>query len=197
MKRFLILVALALLAVGAYAADLDTRGLTAEQVRAIQAQIAQQTVQNAKGGDVNATLSLASTWGSQAAVAAEGFAKALGIAARELGVTVNDFLGTPAGKLTAAVIIWKVAGATIVSMLYGSLVLVLGCTIAWQLARSIGTEKWELVPYSRLWGLWSGQRRKRVLRPYKDYSEGEAFMTFVCVGLAAASMLAAGLLIRL
>lgn len=35
------------------------------------------------------------------------FAKAIGVAAKEFGVAVNEFLGTPAGKLTAAIIVWK------------------------------------------------------------------------------------------
>lgn len=41
------------------------------------------------------------------------FAKAIGVAAREFGVAVNDFLATPAGKLTSAIIIWKVLEGTI------------------------------------------------------------------------------------
>lgn len=38
------------------------------------------------------------------------FAQAIGIAAEELNVAVNEFLGTTAGKLTAFVIFWQVLG---------------------------------------------------------------------------------------
>lgn len=40
-------------------------------------------------------------------------ARALGVAAQELGVAVNDFLKSPAGLLTAGVIIFKVFGPLI------------------------------------------------------------------------------------
>lgn len=188
MKRYLFLVAM-LFAVSAYA--IDTKGLTPEQVANIEAAVAQ-----AKQANTGTTLTLASEWGQQAATAAEGFAKALGIAAREIGVTVNEFISTPAGKLTAALIVWKVAGATLISMAYGVVVLVIGLWAAWLLARHIATDRYESVPYSRLWGLWSGERKVRVYRPFSKYSDGESFMTIIAVGMAAATMLIAGALIQ-
>lgn len=52
------------------------------------------------------------------AEAAKAFAEALGVAAKELGIAVNEFLGTTAGKLTAAMILWKVLGAQLLSISY-------------------------------------------------------------------------------
>ena len=53
------------------------------------------------------------------ALAAEGFAKALGIAAKEMGVAVNDFITTPAGILTAGIIVYKIFGDDIREILVG------------------------------------------------------------------------------
>lgn len=47
---------------------------------------------------------------------AKGFAEALGVAAKEMGIAVNDFLGSPAGVLTAILIMWKVMGNVFVGM---------------------------------------------------------------------------------
>jgi hypothetical protein len=56
-----------------------------------------------------------SEWGT----VAKDFAAAIGIAAKELGIAANDFLDSPAGTLTAAVILWHVAGATIWKLVVG------------------------------------------------------------------------------
>ncbi|WBU76766.1 hypothetical protein JAVIER_169 [Vibrio phage Javier] len=40
------------------------------------------------------------------------FAKAIGVAAKEVGVATNEFLGTPAGKFTATIIAWKIFNGT-------------------------------------------------------------------------------------
>lgn len=40
------------------------------------------------------------------------FAKAIGVAAKEVGVATNEFLSTPAGKFTAVIIAWKVFDGT-------------------------------------------------------------------------------------
>lgn len=53
------------------------------------------------------------------------FAKALGIAAKELGIAVNDFVGTTAGKLTIAFIAYQLFGATLSYVLFGGLSLIL------------------------------------------------------------------------
>ena len=186
-----ILLFFVLAVLGASAFALDTNGLTPEQIAAVQ-----KSIDAAKQANTGTTLSMASEWGAQAATAAEGFAKALGIAAREIGVTVNEFISTPAGKLTAALIVWKVAGATLVSMVYGMVVLVVGLYATWLLAQHIATEKYVSAPYSRFWGLWAGERKVRVYRPFSDYSEGDCIMTIISLVLAALTMFVAGALIR-
>lgn len=56
---------------------------------------------------------------SKYGVVAQEWAKALGLAAKELGIAVDEFLDTDAGKLTAAVIIWQVAGEKILDIAIG------------------------------------------------------------------------------
>ena len=80
---------------------LDTSGLSDAQVAELKAHAAKvvaEAANQAAGNSISsvvanpgAAVTLAATWGQQAASAAEGFAKALGIAAKELGITVNDF----------------------------------------------------------------------------------------------------------
>ena len=41
---------------------------------------------------------------------AKGVAEAIGIAAREVGVAVDEFVKTDTGKMTVALIVWHVAG---------------------------------------------------------------------------------------
>ncbi len=66
------------------------------------------------GVDVNNPEKL-SQWG----VVAQEWAKALGVAANELGLAADSFLDTDAGKLTAAIIIWHVLGETLLGFVVG------------------------------------------------------------------------------
>jgi hypothetical protein len=87
-----------------------------------------------------------SEWG----VVAQEWAKALGLAAKELGLAVDGFLDTDAGKLTAVVIIWHVMGEQIVGMAFGIPLLIATIVIGLKLAR-----RWRIkqVEYGepRLW----------------------------------------------
>lgn len=58
---------------------------------------------------------------SEWAKISQEFAKALGIAAKEVGSSVNEFLATPAGILLAATLIWMVLGKSILGIGVGFL----------------------------------------------------------------------------
>jgi len=58
---------------------------------------------------------------SEWAQISQEFAKALGIAAKEVGISVNEFLASPAGILTAIVLIWISIGKSVVAVLVGAL----------------------------------------------------------------------------
>lgn len=60
------------------------------------------------------------------------FAKALGVAARELGIAANDFLKTPAGMMTAGVVVFQYMGGPIIHVTFGLIILIIGFgTLFW------------------------------------------------------------------
>ena len=137
---------------------------------------------------------MASTWGTQAAAAAEGFARALAIAAKELGVTINDFLNTPAGKLTAMLIIWKVAGTAIMHALYGLFFVTVGLTITRMIYMRLFTDRYEKVTYERFFGAWKGERMVRVPKSFKDLNkDGEWLAVWMMLGIAGATVIFGGM----
>ena len=182
---------------------LDTSGLSDAQVAELKAHAAKvvaEAANQAAGNSISsvvanpgAAVTLAATWGQQAASAAEGFAKALGIAAKELGITVNDFLHTDAGKLTAALIIWKVAGTTIVHMLYGMLFITVGLSIVRVVYMRLFTKGYEKVEYSRFGGFFKGTKLIRVPKSFHDLdNDGEWLAFWVMIALTIGVLLIGG-----
>lgn len=183
-------------ALGAHAtqATIDVSGLSEAAVAELKAAAAAKVAETAKAADgsiitsnPSATMTLAATWGTQAAEAAKGFASALSIAAKELGVTINDFLHTDAGRLTAALIIWKVAGATIIHTLYGMVFALVGMVITRVIYVKLFTKEYVKVEYSRFGGFFKGTKMVRVPKGFHDLeNDGEwlAFwiMLIVCIG---------------
>lgn len=102
---------------------IDTSGLTAAQVAQIKAQAAQMAASAATGktDEVSDKLSMAASWGQQAATAAEGFARAIGIAARELNIEINKFADTPVGKMTIFFIAMKVFGFGVLNFIVATI----------------------------------------------------------------------------
>jgi len=200
-NRMIAILVLSAASVGATASsvNIDTSGLSEAQVaelKAIAAKKVAETSANAakstEGGTtekMTAGVTLAATWGTQAAAAAEGFSRAISIAARELGVTVNDFLHTDAGKLTALLIIWKVAGATAVKMLYGMLFVTIGLTVARMLWIRLFTHEYKEVTYSRFFGTFTGTKLVRVPKNISQLSsDGEWLALWMIVIIIIASV---------
>jgi hypothetical protein len=185
-RKFIVASALALCAATSFASTviLDTNGLSDAQILELKAHAA-KIVADAANQPVtpsvstpSAALTIAATWGQQAAAAAEGFAKALGIAAKELGVTVNDFLHTDAGKLTAILIIWKVAGATIIHMLIGLFVIMIGLIMTRVIYTGLFTKGYEKVEYSRFGGLFKGTKMVRIPKGFHDLENDGEWLAF-------------------
>lgn len=65
----------------------------------------------------------------------ERFGKMIGSAAREVGVAANEFLNTPVGKLTAAVIVYQYVGGSLIHIGAGVLILIMGVAIISYLGR--------------------------------------------------------------
>lgn len=97
-----------------------------------------------------------SAWGT----VAKDFAEAIGIAAKELGIAVNDFFQSDAGMFFALLIFWKIAGASILSSLITLLVFTT-LIVVWVKALNKITEretKYEYKPV--LWGMFN---RKQIV----------------------------------
>ncbi len=191
MKKILVglVLSLAAFAASADTTAIDTSGLSAAQIAEIKSIAASKAADAAKVKAVNegtailpkdpgTMATLAATWGQQAASAAEGFAHALAIAAKELGITINEFLATPAGKLTAALIIWKVAGASIIHALYGCLFLTVGLSVSRMIYMRLFTSGYEKVEYKRFGGLWSGTKLVRVPKSIQDLDNDGEWLAF-------------------
>lgn len=137
-------------------------------------------------------LTNASTWGTQLATAAKGFSEALGIAAHELNINVNDFLNTPAGKLTAVIIIWKVIGASALHFLAGCLIICMSLLFSRIFYIRLFTKDTTLVESTYLWGLYKTTKQVRTMKSMSDLrGEGEWFAFWivsaaVCLGVAIA-----------
>jgi hypothetical protein len=56
-------------------------------------------------------------------------------AAKEVGVTVNDFANTPVGQLTTILIVWHMIGATLIHVFGGLLIWLVGFTTIWFMIR--------------------------------------------------------------
>lgn len=128
-KLLLILSMMALTACCAKAnaeVTINTSGLTEAQ----KAQLVQQAEQmkQAEKGDIIST-STVEKWANFTEV----FGKAISTTAKEIGVQANEFVTTPVGKMTAAVIIYRYVGKDLISAVIHIIsgLLVIGIGIYW------------------------------------------------------------------
>ena len=90
-------------------------GLTAAQVQQLKTNCEKMkldTVSSVPEQASSVTPKKLSEW----AQASKGFADAIGIAAKEMGIAVNDFIKSPAGMITVLIILWKVMGSFFVGL---------------------------------------------------------------------------------
>lgn len=116
---------------------------------------------------------------------AEGFANAMGAAAKQLNISVNEFITTPAGLITVGVILWKVIGASVLKLIAMYLVFRLVLAIIRGIWK-IGTKE---VSSKFMW--WSWTSNKPVYSTWADATEmmcGFSFLLIV-VGLVLETVL--------
>lgn len=111
---------------------------------------------------------------SQWGVIAQEWAKALGIAAKELGIAVDGFLDTDAGKLTAFVIVWQFLGDTIMGVALGVPLFITILIIGLRVARSIRVKNIQYGDRN-----WIGVRRIESVEYYEHMSETRGTMTIL------------------
>lgn len=190
--------ALALLTLTASAAEIDTRNLSDAQVAELKAMAAKASADNEKqkaGATVTPgnALSTAATWGKQASEAAEGFGRAFTTAARELGITVNEFLATDAGKLTAALIIWKVVGGSMLKLVFILFMWTVGGIAIRIIYKRLFTGGFKESTYSHFGGAFTGTKLVSTPRSIKDLNtDGEWLALWIMIIVAALMVLITG-----
>lgn len=141
MKKLLLILASTLLMASASAAPIDDSKLNDEQKAQVQKMITELEAKQADSKNISATArEETEKWvelGGNMGKAAVG-------AARELGVAANEFVGTPLGKITMAVVVYKVIGADVIGMFVGFGILVFFFGIAIALLRA---KKYKNVEY--------------------------------------------------
>lgn len=166
MKRFMIAIMLTLgMSVTAFGANagcnIPTEGLSAEVVKQMFDLCIKDKEKQESEKVVSPTESLKNL-GEFATISKE-FASSLGIAAKELGIAANDFLASPAGVLTAVVIIWKVFAMNILGLFF-----ILSVMAIWMyMLRAVMTEKME----TRMVKGWGKEEREKDVRVYVNFDK--------------------------
>ncbi|MCK4826747.1 hypothetical protein KA005_64015 [bacterium] len=117
-------------------------------------------------------------WG----LVAKQFAEAIGIAASELGVAVNEFIKTPAGIMVIVGIFWTIMGASVVSFLVGVVLETLTIVFCYYSIKRMMTKNIEYKYDHRpiLWGF--GNKKYVVEKKETEWGDADFFMAaFFCV----------------
>ena len=154
MKKIIAMLALvaSFNAVAANSTSVDLSKLSPEQ----QAQITKQVEEMTKDpANISASVRKeAEAWGELGA----NMGKAMVGAAREVGVAANEFGQTSLGKIVVAIVTYKVVGQEILGVIFGSLILVFGYSLAiWVFT----TRRWSKVKYEYepvMWGMFKRAR---------------------------------------
>lgn len=104
-------------------------------------------------------------------------AGAVGLAARELGLAINEFLWTPAGILTMAVIIGKLFGLQLLGLVF---CICIGWA-AYSIARRALTSHYEQVTVVWLWGLRTTTKQIPRFTPWKELHENQGATLVITV----------------
>ncbi len=118
MKRLILALILMFSVFAVNAETVVVNGLTPEQIAQVQLTVAQQKAANDKGSSnvvASVTPDSVQKWAD--------LGKAVGVGlvatAKELGMAANDLLKTDVGKIAMALIIWNIAGKSLVGVIFG------------------------------------------------------------------------------
>lgn len=180
MKNILIgIVLFFAMAANTYACEIRGTGLPAAAIAELKVACEQAKLNNIQAKGSNTVSSVAANMPSAEQLSEIGnvskeIAKAIGIAAKELGVAVNDFLTTPAGILIAFGVFWKVFLVESVGLLLLFL-LITGCM--WMYRKCL-IDGYEIKERSVLWGLYKYQKHVPVYGTISRISSPEGTMIF-------------------
>ena len=150
----------------------DLTNLTPAQAAEIQKQIAEME-KNPTNVSQNVRKE-AEAWGELGA----NMGKAMIGAAKEFGVAANDFAGTGLGKITVAIVAYKIIGQDLLQIFAGILVLVFGNIISMYCMTHLAWKKtYEVKP------ILGGLINKRYLIERTEHSSSGEIKFFSMVGL--------------
>jgi len=131
MKKLLLIIAsIACMGCATAQESVDVSKLTAEQKATLQ-----KTAEQMQGQPANIS-AVAREETEKWAELGGNMGKAAVGAAKELGIAANEFVGTPLGKVTMAVVIYKVIGKDVIGFFVGGGVLIFFCTVGVILLRT-------------------------------------------------------------
>lgn len=166
MKKVIAILALCV-ATGAFAGVASQNGAYIDTSKLSKAQIAELAAKAEEMGattpvNVSATVRQeAEAWGTLGA----NMGKAMVGAAREVGVASNEFANTSLGKVVVGIVAYKVVGKDILGVIFGSMILVIGYSLAiWMMT----TRRWSDVTYEYEPVLWGMYKRQRVVKSHTD-----------------------------
>lgn len=172
MKKFLALLVLSLCMLDVVHAatyqdpnKVDISGLSEEDKQKIAAQIeASKKVEKTPENISTTARKEAQAWGELGA----NMGKALVGGAKEIGMAANDFASTPLGKVTVAIVTYKLIGRDIIKFFIGTAILIVGYTVGIKLLFKFKhATNFEYHP--RLWGLYN----KKVVTKYETIEADE------------------------
>ena len=166
MKKVIAILAL-WVATSAFAGVASQNGAYIDTSKLSKAQIAELAAKAEEMGattpvNVSATVRQeAEAWGTLGA----NMGKAMVGAAREVGVASNEFANTSLGKVVVGIVAYKVVGKDILGVIFGSMILVIGYSLAiWMMT----TRRWSDVTYEYEPVLWGMYKRQRVVKSHTD-----------------------------
>lgn len=114
---------------------------------------------------------------------AENLATALGAAARELGIAVNEFVHTPVGFLTMALVVWHFLGGTIIHFVGGIMVLLVTfLLVRWHYNHNATEER---IYSSTKTNIFGNPVLERVVRDTIDDEWKTTYMIFFAISMIA------------
>lgn len=153
--RKILAVFLMITSLSAFAEDhyLDTSGLTEQQKAEMAVQVAKLKTEKTEPANISEKVRTeAQAWGDLGA----NMGKALVGGAKEIGVAANEFAETPLGKITIAVVVFKLMGGPMLHIIAGTIFLLFGWGLGiWMMkTMRIGvTHEYDYKPF--LWGMWN------------------------------------------
>ena len=143
----------------AHAAGVDTKGLTPDQISQLNQQA--QSMKSDPAAVSSKVRQEAEAWGELGS----NMGKAMVGAAKEIGVAANEFAVTPLGTVVVGITAYKIVGRDLLGVAVGSLILVLGYSIAFWMFL---TRRWSNIQYEYKPILWGAFERRKIVKVSND-----------------------------